>query len=313
MSFAYALLVEYDGTSFRGWQRQAGGPSVQEELETAAGKLARGVATTTVAGRTDAGVHAEGQVVELRLEKDFPAEKIAAALNYHLRPHPIAVLRAVPAPQGWNPRFSAIRRLYRYRILNRPAPPALAAGQVWHVPQPLDAGAMAEAARPLIGRHDFSSFRAAGCQAKSALRTLAGLEVQRDGEMIVITAAARSFLYHQVRNIAGSLKLVGEGRWEPQHLATVLAARDRRLAGPTAPASGLSLVSVLYRNALFGPLFPAEQEMGPEQEGSGSDIDQQHENAGAHPTEREPVLGKEPLQPEPVSAQCAEQGRHSPA
>ncbi len=313
MTAAYALLIEYDGTPFRGWQRQAGGPSVQEALETAAAKLARGTVTTTVAGRTDAGVHAEGQVVELRLEKDFPTEKIAAALNYHLRPHPIAVLRAAPAPPGWSPRFSAIRRLYRYRILNRPAPPALAVGQVWHVPQPLDAAAMAEGARALIGRHDFSSFRAAGCQAKSALRTLASLEVQRYGEMIVITAEARSFLYHQVRNIAGSLKLVGEGRWVPGHMAAVLAARDRRIAGPTAPATGLSLVSVLYRNELFGTLSPAEQEMRHEQEGGGSEIDEQHKDAGTPATECEPMLGKEPLQPEPVSAQCAEQGRHSPA
>ncbi len=249
----YALLLEYEGTPFRGWQRQVGGISIQEVLEEAAGKLKRGAAATTVAGRTDAGVHAAGQVVALELAAAFPAEQLAAALNYHLRPHPVSVLRAASAPPGWSPRFSAVRRTYRYVILNRPAPPALAAGRVWHVPQKLDAMAMAEAARPLLGRHDFSSFRAAGCQAKSALRTLDSLTVTRAEETIEITAAAKSFLYHQVRNMAGSLKLVGEGRWEPGRMAAVLAAADRRLAGPTAPAAGLTLLEVRYARDPFAP------------------------------------------------------------
>ena len=313
MSAVYALLVEYDGTPFHGWQRQAGGPSVQEALEQAASRLARGTPATIVAGRTDAGVHAEGQVVALALGKAFPTEKLAAALNHHLRPHPIAVLRAVPAPAGWNPRFSAIRRVYRYRILNRPAPPALAAGRVWHLPQTLDVAAMAEAARPLLGRHDFSSFRAAGCQASGPLRTLARLEVRREGEIIAITAEARSFLYHQVRNIVGSLKLVGEGRWEPARIAAVLAAHDRRAAGPTAPAAGLTLLAVLYPNDPFAPLSPAEQEPGHEQERRGAEIDQQHQHARPRPAELEPVLGEEPLQPEPVAADTGEQHRHAPA
>ncbi len=321
MTALYALLIEYDGTPFHGWQRQAGGQggaaSVQEALEQAAARLARGAVATIVAGRTDAGVHAEGQVVALSLGRSFPTEKLAAALNYHLRPHPIAVLRAVPAPAGWNPRFSAIRRIYRYRILNRPAPPALAAGRVWHLPQALDAAAMAEAARPLLGRHDFSSFRAAGCQASGPLRTLARLEVCREGEAIAITAEARSFLYHQVRNIVGSLKLVGEGRWEPARIAAVLAARDRRAAGPTAPAAGLALVAVLYPDDPFEALSPAEQEAeqeaGHHQQRRGAEIDQQHEHPGAHPPEREPVLGEEPLQPEPVAADPGEQHRHAPA
>ncbi|MGH7119494.1 MAG: tRNA pseudouridine(38-40) synthase TruA [Acetobacteraceae bacterium] len=247
----YALLLEYDGSPFRGWQRQAGGVSVQGVLEDAAGKLQRGTVATTVAGRTDAGVHAAGQTVTLELGAAFPTEQLAPALNYHLRPHPVSVLRAAAAPAGWNARFSAIRRTYRYVILNRPAPPALAAGRVWHLPQELDAAAMAEAALALLGRHDFSSFRAAGCQAKSALRTLDRLAVSRVGETIEITAVARSFLYHQVRNIAGSLKLVGEGRWEPSRIAAVLAAADRRLAGPTAPAAGLTLLEVRYAQDPF--------------------------------------------------------------
>ena len=253
----YALLVEYDGSPFRGWQRQGGGLSVQEVLEEAAQKLERGAVATTVAGRTDAGVHAAGQVVALELAASFPMEHLAAALNYHLRPHPVSVLRAAHAPSGWNPRFSALRRIYRYVILNRSAPPALAAGRVWHVPQTLDAAAMAEAALGLLGRHDFSSFRAAGCQAKSAVRTLDSMDVSRAGDIVAITATAKSFLYHQVRNIAGSLKLVGEGRWEPSRMAAVLAAANRRLAGPTAPAAGLTLLEVRYGHDPFADPDPA--------------------------------------------------------
>ncbi len=312
MSAAYALLIEYDGTPFRGWQREKSGLSVQEALEAAAAHLARGAVATIVAGRTDSGVHAEGQVAELRLAEEFPVGQLAAALNFHLRPHPVAVLRAVPAQAGWNPRFSAIRRLYRYRILNRPAPPALEAGRVWHLPHALDAGTMAEAARLLIGRHDFSSFRAAGCQANTALRTLDRLEVVREGEIIEITAEARSFLYHQVRNIVGTLALVGAGRWEPARVGAVLAARDRRLAGPTAPASGLTLLAVRYPSDPFGPLPPAEQEPRNEQERRRAEVDEHHEHAGAELAEREPVAGEEPLQPEPVAAEPAEQHRHAP-
>ncbi|MGH7066547.1 MAG: tRNA pseudouridine(38-40) synthase TruA [Acetobacteraceae bacterium] len=247
----YALLIEYDGAPFRGWQRQVGGISVQQVLEEAALRLKRGKVATTVAGRTDAGVHAAGQVVSLVLGASFPAENLGAALNYHLRPHPVSVLDTVPAPPGWSPRFSALLRIYRYVILNRTAPPALCAGRVWHVPRRLDAAAMAEAARHLVGRHDFTSFRAAGCQAKSALRTLDSLSVRRAGERIEITATAKSFLYHQVRNFAGSLRLVGEGKWPPEQIATILAAADRRLAGPTAPAAGLTLIAVRYPSDPF--------------------------------------------------------------
>jgi len=168
------------------------------------------------------------------------------ALNFHMKPHPVVVLHATPAPPGWNARFSAIRRSYRYVILNRPARPALQAGRVWHIPQPLDAEAMAAAARHLLGRHDFTSFRAAACQAASPLRTLDRLSVRRGGEAIVIVAEARSFLHHQVRNMVGTLRLVGDGSWPEGRVAEALAARDRAAAGPTAPAEGLFLTRVTY-------------------------------------------------------------------
>ena len=243
----WALLLEYDGTPFVGWQRQITGLSVQEVLETAAAKLNRDVpVTSTVAGRTDAGVHAEAQVAQLELPSNIPAPKVRDALNFHMKPHPVVVLHAVEAPDGWNARFSAINRAYRYRILNRRAPPALLVGRVWHVHAPLDPAAMHEAAQTLLGRHDFSSFRAAACQANSPLRTLDRLDVRNDGDMIEIIAEARSFLHHQVRNMVGTLKLVGEGSWPMERVATALTARNRSAAGPTAPPDGLCLTGVRY-------------------------------------------------------------------
>jgi tRNA pseudouridine38-40 synthase len=243
----YALALEYDGTGFVGWQRQVDGLSVQQVLEDAASRLVHGAPVASItAGRTDAGVHASGQVASLDLARDIPAEKLRDALNFHMKPHAVVVLRAALAHEGWNPRFSAVGREYRYRILNRPARPALAAGQVWHVAQELDVAAMHRAAQALLGRHDFTSFRAAACQAKSPLRTLDRLDVTREGEMVVVVAAARSFLHHQVRNMVGTLKLVGEGAWAVERVAGALAARDRAAAGPTAPSDGLSLVAVRY-------------------------------------------------------------------
>ncbi|HJS86048.1 MAG TPA: tRNA pseudouridine(38-40) synthase TruA, partial [Acetobacteraceae bacterium] len=216
----WALLLEYDGAPFVGWQRQAQGLSVQDVLESAAARLARGEAVSTIiAGRTDAGVHAAGQVAELTLPTALDPERLRDALNFHMKPHPVAVLRAAPAPDGWSARFAAIRRTYRYVILNRRARPALDLGRVWHVPAPLDTEAMATAAALLVGRHDFTSFRAAACQARSPLRTLDRLDVMRCGEMIEVTAEARSFLHHQVRNMAGTLKLVGDGSWRPDRVA----------------------------------------------------------------------------------------------
>ncbi len=250
---SWALLLEYDGVPYVGWQRQATGLSVQEVLETAAAKLNHGQPVhSTIAGRTDAGVHAEGQVAQLDLPGNMPAQKVRDALNYHMKPQLVVVLQAAPAPDGWNARFSATGRSYRYRILNRRARPALLAGRVWHVPGELDASAMHKAAESLLGRHDFSSFRAAACQANSPLRTLDRLDVRRDGSMIEIIAEARSFLHHQVRNMVGTLKLVGDGSWPVERVAIALAASDRSAAGPTAPADGLCLTAVRYPTPIFG-------------------------------------------------------------
>jgi tRNA pseudouridine38-40 synthase len=247
MTRTWALLIEYDGTPFVGWQRQRIGVSVQGVLEAAAARLNRGEPVASIAaGRTDSGVHAEGQVVSLALPAHYTAGKIRDALNYHMQPNPVAVLSAAPAPDGWSPRFSAIERAYAYRILNRPARPTLGVNRVWHVHRPLDDAAMQAAGRVLLGRHDFTSFRATACQAKSPIRTLDRLAVERHGAVIEIAVEARSFLHHQVRNIVGTLKLVGEGLWTPDDVAVALAARRRSAAGPTAPADGLTLTRVDY-------------------------------------------------------------------
>lgn len=252
MTTRYALLVEYDGRGFVGWQRQPNGLSIQEVLETAASKLASGApVAASIAGRTDAGVHAEGQVAMIELPQDLPPYRVAQALNFHMKPYPVVVRTAAIAPPEWHPRFDALRRRYRYVILNRAARPALETGRVWHVPHGLDAGAMAEGAKHLLGRHDFTSFRAASCQAKSPLRTLDRLDVRRAGEHILIEAEARSFLHHQVRNMVGTLKLVGDGVWEPGRVAAALAAQSRAAAGPTAPPDGLTFMSVDYPQAIF--------------------------------------------------------------
>ena len=249
----YALLVEYDGAGFCGWQRQAGAPSLQQVLETAAARLAGGAPVASVAaGRTDAGVHAAGQVVHLDLPGERSAQTVRDALNFHMQPHLIAVLRAAVVPPAFSARFSATGRRYLYRILNRRARPALLCGRVWHVGHDLDAAAMQAAAESLLGRHDFTSFRAAACQAASPWRTLDALQVRRDGELVEIDAAARSFLHHQVRNMVGTLALVGQGRWPPERVAEALAARDRAAAGPTAPPQGLTLIGVTYPDGLFG-------------------------------------------------------------
>jgi tRNA pseudouridine38-40 synthase len=243
----YALTLEYDGAGFVGWQRQeTPRPSVQAVLEGAASQLVGGRAVASVvAGRTDSGVHAEGQVAHLDLP-DIAPDRLRDALNFHMKPHDVAVLRVAVVADHFSARFDAIGRVYRYRILNRRARPALLRGRVWHIPGPLDAEAMARAATLLLGRHDFSSFRAAACQAASPIRTLDRLDVLRDGEQIVVQAEARSFLHHQVRNLVGTLRLVGDGRWQPHHVAEALAARDRSAAGPTAPPDGLALVAVRY-------------------------------------------------------------------
>ena len=251
----WALLLEYDGTPFVGWQRQITGLSVQSVLEQAAAHLNTGQPVASiVAGRTDAGVHAEGQVAHIDLPDGHHARAVRDALNYHMKPHPVVVLRAEAVSDDWNARFSANRRAYRFRILNRRTRPALLAGQVWHVPHPLDAAAMHIAAQRLLGRHDFTSFRAASCQAKSPIRTLDRLDVTRQDDIIEVVTEARSFLHHQVRNFVGTLKLVGEGRWPIERMTTVLEAKNRTAAGPTAPPNGLTLIGVGYENNPFAAM-----------------------------------------------------------
>ena len=250
----WALLLEYDGTPFVGWQRQVTGPSVQSVLEHALAQLAGQPVACMAAGRTDAGVHAVAQVAHAELYRDITPAKLAAALNFHLKPHPVAVLQTARVADGFSARFSAIGRAYRYTILNRPARAALQLHRVWHVPALLDVEAMHEGAQTLLGRHDFTSFRAAGCQASSPLRTLDRLDVVRDGGLVHIVAEARSFLHHQVRNMVGSLRLVGDGRWQPFDMARVLALLDRSAAGPTAPPDGLFLTRVQYADDPFRPV-----------------------------------------------------------
>jgi tRNA pseudouridine38-40 synthase len=249
---AYALLIEYDGRGFVGWQFQDNGRSIQQVVEEAAAHLAGGAPVAcAVAGRTDAGVHAEGQVAMIALPGVLAPDRVRDALNFYMKPHAVVVREAALAPEGWHPRFKALRRRYRYIILNRRARPALEMGRVWHLPHELDAEAMAEGARHLLGRHDFTSFRAASCQANSPMRTLDRLDVRRDGAHVVIEAAARSFLHHQVRNMVGTLKLVGEGVWEPARVAAALAACSRSAAGPTAPPDGLTFMAVEYEARIF--------------------------------------------------------------
>lgn len=242
----YKLTLEYDGTGFVGWQRQDNGPSVQQALEGAAARLCGHAVEAVAAGRTDSGVHATGQVAHIDLDKAFPADTVRDALNFHLKHEAVAVLESEAVDDDFHARFSARERRYLYRILNRRPPPVLERNRVWWVPRPLDAVAMAEGARFLIGRHDFTTFRAAECQARSPVKTLDEVTVTVVGQEVHVTARARSFLHHQVRNIVGTLKLVGEGKWAPEDVGRALDARDRRAGGPTAPACGLHLTGVGY-------------------------------------------------------------------
>ena len=242
----WKLIVEYDGGPFVGWQRQANGPSVQAALETAVYRFAQEQVVVQGAGRTDSGVHALGQVAHIDLAKAADADTVRDALNFHLKPDPVTVLSATSVDTEFHARFSATRRAYLYRILDRRPPPAVDAGRVWHVNHRLDADAMHAAAQELVGQHDFTSFRAKDCEADSPVKTLDRLDVRRSGPEIHINAVARSFLHHQVRNFAGTLKLVGEGKWRRDDVGEALAACDRAAAGPTAPAEGLYLVEVAY-------------------------------------------------------------------
>ncbi len=242
----YRMTVEYDGTGYVGWQRQQNGPSIQAALEEAVFAYSGETVRVFGAGRTDAGVHALGQVAHVDLAGAGDADTLRSAVNAHLRNQRISVVEAEEVDDGFDARFSATRRIYLYRILNRRPPPALDRGQVWHVGPPLDAEAMDRAAQRLVGHHDFTTFRASECQAKSPVKTLDLLEVRRVGDEIRVTAEARSFLHRQVRNMVGTLERVGAGRRSADDVAAALEARDRAAGGPTAPACGLCLTAVSY-------------------------------------------------------------------
>ena len=242
----YRLLLEYDGAPFQGWQAQANGPSVQEALEDAIHAFCGERVRTVAAGRTDTGVHASGQVAHFDLEKAWPAETVRDALNAHLVPKPVSVIEAEVAAEDFHARFSATGRRYLFRILVRRSPPALLRGRVWWVRKALDAEAMAEAARALVGRHDFTTFRDAGCQAKDPVKTLDSAEVWREGDEVRLEFAARSFLHRQVRSMTGTLAEVGAGRWSVDDARTALEAKDRAACGPVAPPEGLYLTTVMY-------------------------------------------------------------------
>lgn len=243
----YKLTLEYDGGAYVGWQRQDNGPSIQGCLEDALAGLIGHSIDVYGAGRTDAGVHALGQVAHIDLEDErFDARKLREAVNHYLKPAPIAVLEACAVADDFHARFSAIERGYLYVIVSRRAPLAIDRGHAWHVRHPLDADAMHAAAQRLVGFHDFSSFRAVQCQAKSPCKTLDRISVSAADDEIRVTTEARSFLHHQVRNIVGTLKMVGEGKWTADDVSQALAACDRSAAGPTAPADGLYLASVRY-------------------------------------------------------------------
>jgi tRNA pseudouridine38-40 synthase len=248
----FRITIEYDGTPFVGWQIQAEGTSVQGALTDAIRSFSGESVTVRGAGRTDSGVHALGQVAHFELSKDWPPDRVREAVNYFLKPKPVVVVDCALAADDFDARFSATARHYLYRILTRRAPPALEKNRVWWIPRPLDWEAMRDAARVLEGLHDFTTFRASQCQAKSPVRTLDRLSVEANGQEISIRASARSFLHNQVRSMVGSLKLVGEGKWTAGDLQAALDARDRTACGTVAPAPGLYLVAVDYGRSPAG-------------------------------------------------------------
>ncbi|TCS67537.1 tRNA pseudouridine38-40 synthase [Primorskyibacter sedentarius] len=251
----YALLVEYDGGPFSGWQRQAGLPSVQGAIEAALAKLEPRAHTIAAAGRTDAGVHARGQVAHCDMEKDWDPFRLSEALNYHLKPAPVAIRACAVTAQDWHARFSAMERRYLFRILSRRAPLTLEAGQVWRVSHDLDVEAMHEAAQRLVGQHDFTTFRSTMCQAKSPIKTLDRLDIRAistpAGTEIQFDVRARSFLHNQVRSFVGTLERVGAGAWTADDVSAALEARQRAACGPVCPPEGLYLMGVGYPDNPF--------------------------------------------------------------
>jgi tRNA pseudouridine38-40 synthase len=242
----FKLTLEYDGTPFYGWQKQEDGPSVQASLERACEALDGAPVLVQGAGRTDSGVHALGQVAHIDLTRNITANKVREALNHHLRPDPVAVLEAEDVDDDFNARFSATKRHYLYRIIDRRPPLTLDKGQAWRIPVALDSDAMHAAAQALVGTHDFSTFRDTQCQAKSPVKTFDEIRVSRLGEEVQITCSARSFLHRQVRSIVGSLAEVGLGKWNARDFRAALEAAKRARCGPVAPAAGLYLVAVDY-------------------------------------------------------------------
>jgi tRNA pseudouridine38-40 synthase len=251
----YALQIEYNGAPFAGWQRQKDQPSVQQAVETALGRIQPETPTIAAAGRTDSGVHALGQVAHADMAREWVPYRLAAAVNHHLKPLPVAIVDVARVDDTWHARFSALERRYLFRLLNRRAPATLLAGQVWQVPHPLDPEAMQEAATRLLGRHDFTTFRASECQAASPVKTLDQLDVAAVdtpmGREIHFHVRARSFLHNQVRSFVGTLERVGAGAWQPADVARALAARDRATCGPVCPPQGLYLAGVTYPESPF--------------------------------------------------------------
>jgi tRNA pseudouridine38-40 synthase len=242
----WRVTIEYDGAPFMGWQRQEHGPSVQQTLEEALLRMTGEKAAFTAAGRTDAGVHALAMSTHVEINRELTALRLRDGLNALVRPHPISVLSVEQVANDWHARFSCVGRRYLYRILNRRAPPALDSGRVWHIAVPLDVEPMQEGAELLIGRHDFTTFRSAQCQSDSPVKTLDVLDVAQVGDEIRVTAAARSFLHHQVRSMVGCLAMVGRGQWTPSDIRLALDARDRSALGFNAPPQGLYFVEATY-------------------------------------------------------------------
>lgn len=246
MTQRWKITIEYDGNDFVGWQAQNNGTSVQQVIEEAVYTLSGERLRLQVAGRTDAGVHALGQVAHFDLQHEYNDHEIRNALNFHMRPHAVSIVKAEAMTKDFHARFGAERRYYRYAMMNRPAPPVIGRQYMWHIPKPLDVAAMQQAAKHFVGHHDFTSFRASECQAKSPIRTLDVLEISTEGDMIYFDLNARSFLHHQVRNLVGTLRRVGDRSWHPDVIPEILAAKDRSKAGPTAPAYGLFFIKVDY-------------------------------------------------------------------
>lgn len=252
----YALLVEYHGAPFAGWQRQNDQPSVQGAIEAALAKLEPRDHTIGAAGRTDAGVHATGQVAHCDLEREWDPFRLSEALNYHLKPDPVAIVNCAKVADDWHARFDAVERQYLFRLIARRAPLTSEAGQMWRVNHPLDAAAMQAGADQLIGHHDFTTFRSSICQAKSPVKTLDELRVEEisrpNGTEYQFHVRARSFLHNQVRSFVGTLERVGMGAWHPNDVAAALAAKDRAACGPVSPPQGLYLAAVRYPTNPFG-------------------------------------------------------------